>query len=62
MLIDEIKSECWHVFVLIIIIAWGMFFCDVGNREVMWKEKYQNWEYNLNPQEGAGFYDAIIKP
>ena len=62
MLINEIKSECWHVFILIIIIACGMLLCDIGNREAAWDLKYQNWEYNIDCDSGSGFYDAMIKP
>ena len=60
MLIDEIKSECWHVFVLIIIITWGMLLCDIGNREAVWEEKYASWIFNENPSEGNGFIDSIV--
>lgn len=62
MLIDEIKSECWHVFILVIIITWGMFFCDIGNREAVWEEKYAACTFNKNPSGGSGFIDSIVCP
>lgn len=60
MLIDEIKSECWHVFMLIIVISCGMFLCDIANREAVWEEKCASWTYNKTPSEGSGFIDSIV--
>lgn len=62
MLIDEIRSECWYLFILIIIITCGMFLCNIANKEAVWEEWYLNYEYNLNPQEGTGFIDSIVRP
>ncbi len=62
MLINEIKPECWDVFILIIIIACGMFLCDIANREAVWDLKYQNWIFNDNPQEGTSWIDSIVRP
>ena len=62
MLINEIRSECWYAFLIIIIIACGMLLCDIGNREAVWEEWYQNYEYNLDPQEGTGWIDSIVRP
>lgn len=36
--------------------------CDIANREAVWEEKCQNWSWNLNPQEGTGFIDSIVRP
>lgn len=58
----EIKKEIKHWLWLCVILAWGLMFCDIGNRQVLWGQEYQNWEYNLNPQEGTGWIVSIVKP
>lgn len=62
MLIDEIRSECWHLFILIIIIACGILLCDIANREAVWNLKYQNWTFNTNCPLPDGFSRAMIDP
>lgn len=57
----EIKKEIIYIFWLCIILAWGLMVCDIGNRQALWDQEYQNWEYNLNPSEGTGWIDSIIK-
>jgi len=60
-MIKEIKSEIWYVLILWIIITWGIAICDI-NQRIESHDFCQNWEYNLNPQEGTGFIDSIVKP
>ncbi len=62
MLINEIKSECWYVFLVIIIIACGMLLCDIANREAVWEEKYSSWIFNETPSEGTGWIDSVVRP
>jgi len=59
-MIQEIKIEIRYVFWLFILISWGLMFCDIGNRQALWQEKYDTWEYKTNPQESKGFSRAII--
>lgn len=61
-MINEIKSECWYVFLVIIIITWGMFLCAAHNYYTAWESTYQNWHYNLNPSEGTGWIDSVVRP
>lgn len=57
-------KEPIHDFVLDIIlltlIIVGSLLCVYTNNEIVWEDKYQNWEYNLNPSEGTGWIDAIV--
>lgn len=62
MLIDEIKSECWYVFILVVILLWGLIICEIPQREIELEKMYRNWEYNIDCDSGSGFYDAMIKP
>ena len=59
---SEIVTEIKYCFWLIVIVCFGMIWCDIGNREALWESKYASWSYNLDPQEGSGFIDAIVKP
>lgn len=61
-MINEIIHEFEYWFWMVIIIAFGMCFCDIGNREATWNEWYQNYEHNLNPSEDNGWIDSIVKP
>ena len=60
-MINEIMHEFEHWFWIVVIIVFGMCFCNIGNREAIRHEWYQNYEYNLNPSEGTGWIDSIIK-
>lgn len=61
-MLNEIKKEVIYIFWLYAILSWGLMFCDIGNRQALWEQEYQNWEYNLKPQEGAIWIDSIVKP
>lgn len=58
----EIKKEIIYVFWICMVLAWGLMFCDISNRHALWEQQYQTWEYNLNPKEGTGWVDSIIRP
>ncbi len=60
-MIREIISELWYVFILAMIIFYGLMCMDISNRMSM-HDYCQNWEYNLTPDEGSGFYDAMVDP
>jgi len=61
MLIEEIKAEAIYVLTLWIIITWGIVACDIKYR--MSSQYFcDNWTYSLDPQEGTGFIDSIVKP
>ncbi len=62
MLINEIRSECWYAFLIIIIITCGMFLCNSANKEAVWEAKYEAWTFNNNPQEGNGWINSIVRP
>ena len=59
-MIKEIGTEITYVLAIVTVIMWGLLFCDIYDREMFYEERYQSWEYNLNPQEGTGFYDAMV--
>ena len=60
-MIKEIQSEIWYVLILWIIITWGIAICDLNYR--LSDDAFcDNWTYNVNPQEGTGFIDSIVKP
>ncbi len=61
-MITEIKKEIIYWFWLCVILAWGLIIFDIYDRQARWEDEYQNWEYNLNPQGGNGFYDAMLNP
>lgn len=62
MLIDNIKAECWYVFLLWIIIIWGLLLCDIANRKATLEEWYQSYEYNIDCDSGSGWIDSIVTP
>ena len=57
-IIKEIKYWFW----LCVILAWDLMFCDIGNRQALWDQEYADWEYNLNPSEGSGWINSIVRP
>ncbi len=60
-MIREIISELWYVFILAMIIFYGLMCMDISNRMSMY-DCCQNWEYNLTPDEGSGFENAMVDP
>lgn len=60
MIYKELIHNFIYDIILSIIIISGIFLCTYINNEIVWEEKYQNWEYNFNPSEGAGWMDAIV--
>lgn len=61
-LLQDIMQEIRYCLILSMIIIIGTLSCIPANKEALWQERYQNWEYNLNPQEGSGWIDAAVKP
>lgn len=61
-MLNEIRKEIVYIFWLCVILSWGLMFCDIENRFKTWGYQYQSWEYNLNPSEGTGWIDSIVKP
>ena len=60
-MIKEIWREIVYAWTISTIIIYGLIFCDIHNREALWEETYQSWEYNLDPQEGDEFYNAMVR-
>lgn len=54
-MINGIKKEIIYVFWLCAILAWGLMLCDIDNRQALWEQEYQTWEYNLNCDCGDGW-------
>lgn len=61
-MINEIKKEAWHIFVLVIILAYGLMFCDIQNRITLNDQALYESQFNSAPQEGSGWIDAIVTP
>lgn len=51
MLINEIKEEVIYVFILVVILEFGLFLCDISNRQSMWEEAYRNHVYTAPEPE-----------
>ena len=61
-MINGIISEAKHCFWIVVIISFGMIWCDLGNREALWEDKYQSWTYNTDCPIPDGFSRAVIDP
>lgn len=61
-MITEIIHEVEYWFWLVVIVAFGMCSCDIGNREALWEDKYQNWIYITDCHLPDGFLRAMIDP
>lgn len=53
---QDIIHECIYSLILIILILAGTLLCARINNEIVWKEKYNNWEYNIDCDCGNGFF------
>jgi len=61
MLKAEIIEEILHVFIIFLILFYGIIAIDIYSR-LHEDPRCLNWEYNLNPDEGSGYFDAMVKP
>lgn len=61
-MVKEIMLEVKDWFWIVVIIAFGMCFCDIGNREALWEDKYQGWTFNTDCPVPDGFSRAMIGP
>ena len=56
----EIMSEIRYWFLLMVILFFGLAWCDVSNREIFTAEWLKNYEYNIDPKEGSVWIDSIV--
>ncbi len=59
-MIREIISELWYVFILSVIILYGLVFMDISSRLSM-NDYCKNWEYNIDCPAPNGFEKAMFQ-
>lgn len=57
-MLKEIVNEILYVMLFVIIVTYGLFFCDLYNREALHKQAVFQASLNWNPQEGSGWIVA----